>query len=385
MGDPRVPLLDGTFHSDAFVAFGLHRFLPPLDHYASDRQKLCLRYYFAKVLLPPSSAAATLSGRERPVATSTKVVMPAYAPDLQGHPVLLNHRTQSATAINGWSSVFFGVPFLAAGVFIAALALNGSRAGKSAPGWLIELIAGTFFSGGTFFVVHGIRGVIRKSAYLREAARRPSEPWLYDFHWRREGITFSAFDDMRERLLAAMVWTTFLVPFAWVGMNVHGAWPFLVAVAIFGLLGLVFWFRWAQMVLDLVRYGSSFLSYESLPFALGGTLRARLRSPHHVSAIDELTLTLRCVQEKYVTSGTGENRTTRVVCYEVYKDVTTCNRDRLRGLAGNDIPIEFLLPADEPATNLAATPPVYWEIEARGKARGVNYEAVFLVPVYKAS
>ena len=317
--------------------------------------------------------------------TTTKVMMPAFAPDTQGHPVLLNHRTQSATTINGWSSALFGVPFMAAGVFISLVAFNSIHARKNAPNWLIGIVAGMFFLGGVFFFLHGIHGVMRKAAYRREAAQRPSEPWLYDFHWRREGIAFSAFDDMLERLLAAMVWTTFLVPFAWVGMNVHGAWPFLAAVAIFGLLGLIFWFRWAQMLFDLVRYGNSFLIYESLPFALGGTLRARLRSPHHISAIDQLTLTLRCVQEKYVTSGTGDNRSTRVVCYELYKEVTTCDRDRLTGLAGNDIPIEFRLPADEPATNLAATPPTYWEIEAKGKASGVDYEAVFLVPVYKVS
>ena len=59
-----------------------------------------------------------------------------------------------------------------------------------------------------------------------------------------------------------------------------------MAVGIFGLCGLIFWVRWASMLLDLLRYGNSFLTYESFPFSLGGTLRARLRSPHHVSAID---------------------------------------------------------------------------------------------------
>lgn len=319
------------------------------------------------------------------MATTTKLVMPAFAPDMQGHAILLNHRTQSATTINGWGSAVFGLPFLAAGTFLGTMALRSNRGPKGMPVWMIEIIAGMFFFGGAFFFIHGLRGVARKAAYRREAAQRPSEPWLYDFHWHREGISFSAFDDMLERLLAAMVWTTFLVPFAWVGMNVRGAWPFLAAVIIFGLAGLIFWFRWAQMLLDLLRYGNSFLAYESLPYALGGTLRARLRSPHHVSLIDELTLTLRCVQEKYVTSGTGQNRTTSVVCYELYKDVLTYTRDRLDGLAGNDIPIEFRLPNDEPATNLAATPPFYWEIEAKGAARGVSYQAVFLVPVYKVS
>ena len=139
------------------------------------------------------------------------------------------------------------------------------------------------------------------------------------------------------------------------------------------------------MLLNLLRYGNSFLAYQEFPFALGDTLRARLRPPHHVSAIDQLTLTLRCVQETYVTTGSGDSRSTNVVCYELYKNVATYGRDRLAGLAGNEIPIEFRLPADQLSTSLAATPPIYWEIEARGKARGVDYEAVFLVPVYKVS
>ncbi len=319
------------------------------------------------------------------MATTTEILNARFRSDTQGHPVLQNHRTQSATAIDGWKSAVFGIPFMAVGTFAGWVATNHNPAGKHSPNWMIGVIAGMFFFGGLFFFVHGLHGVARKAAYRREAAQFPSESWRYDFHWRREGIAFSAFDDMLKRLLAAMVWTAFLVPFAWVGTNVRGAWPFLVAVGIFGLLGLIFWFRWAAMLLDLLRYGNSFLAYESFPYSLGGTLRARLRSPHHVSAIDELTLTLRCVQEEYVTTGTGENRTTNVVCYELYKDVATYDRDRLTGLAGNDIPVEFHLPADQPTTALVATPPIYWEIEAKGKARGVGYEAVFLVPVYKVS
>jgi hypothetical protein len=315
--------------------------------------------------------------------STTKVILPSLSPDPQGHPVLPNHRSQSATTINGWSSVLFGVPFMVAGFVIGLFVLDRFPAQRHAPEWLIGLVAAMFFFSGTFFTAHGIRGVTRKATYRREAAQRPSEPWLYDFHWRREGIVSSVFDDMLERLLAAMVWTIFLVPFAWVGMNVHGAWPFLVAVGIFGSLGLLLWFRWAQMLLDLLRYGSSFLSYESLPFALGGTLRARLRSPRHLSGIDQLSFTLRCVQEQYVTTGIGSDRSRRVVCYEIYKDVMTYDCDRLTGLAGNDIPVEFRLPIDQPPTNLTATPPIYWEIEAKGKAQGVDYEAAFLVPVYQ--
>ena len=47
------------------------------------------------------------------------------------------------------------------------------------------------------------------------------------------------------------------------------------------------------------------------------------------------------------------------------------------------IPVEFRLPADKLTTSLADTPPTYWQIEAKGEAIGANYQAYFLVPVYK--
>ena len=198
-------------------------------------------------------------------------------------PALLNHPTQSATAIDGWKSALFGVPFLTVGFFIGRAALNQVDSPKSAPVWVIGIFAGMFFFGGLFFFVHGLRGIARKAAWKRAAARMPSAPWLYDFHWHREGIAYSALDEMVKRLLGALVWNAFVLLFAWIGMQ--GPWPFLIGAAIFGLLGLIFWYRWWTMLLDLLRYGNSYLSYEGFPYSLGGPLHAQLRPPRHVSEI----------------------------------------------------------------------------------------------------
>jgi hypothetical protein len=300
-------------------------------------------------------------------------------------PVLENHPTQSAAAIDGWRSALFGIPFLAAGLWISLAAIGFPSGRKHPPDWMIGIIGPMFFFGGLFFLIHGLLGIARKAQYLSAMAQRPGQPWFCDFHWRQEGIAFSAFNAMLGRLLAALVWTAFLTPFFWIGLTVPEARVFLIFSTIFGLIGLVYWYRWAQMSADLLRYGNSFLNYDSFPYFLGGALRARLRAPHHVSDIDALTLTLRCVQERYVATGNGRNRSSRVVCYELYKDAVTLSRDRLAGLAGGEIPMEFQLPANQSTTSLASTPPVYWEIEARGQSRTVGYQAYFLVPVYKPS
>ena len=309
------------------------------------------------------------------------VGVPPASPDR----VLVNHPTQSATAIDGWKSFFFGLPFFAAGLFIGAVALDFVDGKKHAPNWLIGMIGFFFFAAGAFLMIHGLRGVIRKSAYAREARQFPHQTWLYDHHWRREGIAFSAFNSMLQRLLAALAWNAFLVPFFWIGISNRDAWIFAVFAGFFALIGLVFWYRWAQMLGELLRYGNTFLAYDNFPYFLGSTLGARLRAPNHLADFDEITLTLRCVQEKYITSGSGDNRKTEVVCFELYSDSKILSRGQLAAFSGHDIPVEFTLPESQPSTALASPPPVYWEIEANGKSDRASFEAFFLVPVYKSS
>jgi len=301
-------------------------------------------------------------------------------------PALLNHPTQSATAIDGWKSFFFGLPFLACGIFMMAGAFNMLHGRKSAPTWLIVTFGSFFLFGGLFFSIHGLLGVIRKAAYHRHVAAHPGQPWLADYHWRPDGISFSAFRSMLGRLAGVIVWYAFLVPFGWVGLNVRGPGRlFLVVSVLFGLIGLFFWARWLQMLRELLRYGSSYLAYDSFPYFIGGTVQARLRVSRHFDSLDDLTITLRCVQEKYVTSGQGKNRSTNVVCYELYSDVATFTHEQLAGAASSYLPISFRLPDNEPTTRLTDTPPTYWQIEARGQAHGGGYEAYFLLPVYCAA
>ncbi len=300
-------------------------------------------------------------------------------------PVLLDHPTQSSTPIDGWKSVLIGLPFLLPGLFIEAVAFGFvPMQGKHQSTWMLGLIGAFIGLAGLYLVIHGIRGIVRQVVHDREVAQYPKQPWLADYHWHREGFAFSAFRAMLSRLVAALLWSGFLVPFFWVGLNGRGMGRvFLVFATLFALLGLIFWYRWVKMLADLLRYGNSFMNYDQFPYFLGGTFRARLRAPQHVSDLDELTFILRCIQEKYVTSGFGNNRETKVVCYELYKDAHSLSRDQITGLAGGDIPIEFPLPADKTTTTLCCNPPTYWEIEARGKSQAVSYIAYFLIPVYK--
>src|SRR5437879_10820565 len=182
--------------------------------------------------------------------------------------VLVNHPTQSATAIDGWKSILFGSPFLPAGVFIAAAALTYVGVAKHAPDWLIGLVGFFFFAAGAFLIIHGLRDVIRKTKYDREARQVPDQLWLCDYHWHREGFAFSAFNSMLQRFVAAVLWNAFLTPFFWIGLTQRGAWFFAIVAGLFTLIGLVFCYRWGQVRDELLRYVNTFLDYNQFAFFL---------------------------------------------------------------------------------------------------------------------
>jgi hypothetical protein len=301
-------------------------------------------------------------------------------------PILLNHPTQSVTAIDGWKSFLCGLPFLAAGVFIIGADWTRMESRKHGPNWLIGLVGSFFLLAGAFLVIHGLRGLARRASYDRALAAQPDQPWLADYHWRRDGISFSAWNAMLSRLFAAVVWYAFLIPFFWVGLSNHGLnHVFLFGAVLFALIGIYFWIHWAKMLSDLLLYGNSFLAFDSFPYFLGGSFEARLRAPRHFDSIEKLTVTIRCVQEKYVTRGTGSDCTTEVVCYELYKDAASFTNQQLTGASSSYLPISFRLPENQLVTRLSDAPPTYWELEACGKASGVDYQAYFLLPVYRAS
>jgi hypothetical protein len=103
-----------------------------------------------------------------------------------------------------------------------------------------------------------------------------------------------------------------------------------------------------------------------------------------MEGMGERKATLRCVKERYEARETCEDRTSAVVGYEVYRDTKSVGVP-VGGVGralGTDL--SFPLPGVSlaPPTSLGERPPVYWELEVKAEASGVDYAATFLVPVY---
>ena len=303
-------------------------------------------------------------------------------------------RPGRTTAIHGVSALVYGALFVIAGLAAAwfAFKLHSSATANDVSGLrfsFLVLSAGIGLLCGLFFSAHGVRDLIGAARTRRFSAEEPTKPWLGDYAWRPEGFKFSALRETSKLLTTAMIGTAIVAPFIWVAIGNPLAWAFDLFVAMLAVFPGYAWWRWLVMLLETLRFGGSFLKYETFPFFVGSPLKARLRLHRNGASIQSLTLTLRCVQEKYVTIGGrsrwgGGRRTTFTESYELFKSVLVLDQPQMAPLNGDGIPVQLSIPEGLPSTQLSSKPPIYWEIEATGATQGPPYKSVFLVPVYSA-
>jgi len=224
---------------------------------------------------------------------------------------------------------------------------------------------------------------------LRWRGDRHAQPWLADHPWRPEGIA----DHSLRRALGAMVAGGLMaVAASAMGWRIVGDsdWPqVLLPGAAIGLilalaLGLLGW--GVLLVLRRTRHGRSELRFVRCPFRLGGPLEVILVRDPGAPPLEGLTATLRCVVERWVdrpgTDDAGELASRR----QVERQVAWSETRPVPFVHGSRLPIRFELPAPGGAavgTALSGRPPRYWELELRARLPGLDYGALFLVPVYE--
>ena len=216
-----------------------------------------------------------------------------------------------------------------------------------------------------------------------------AEPWLAGHPWRREGIA----DHSPRRAGGAMVAGGLMAAAASaMGWRIVGDsdWPqVLLPGAVIGLilalaLGLFGW--GVLLLLRRARHGVSELRFVRGPFRLGGPLEVVLVRDPGAPPLEGLTATLRCVVERWVDQpgidDAGEIASRR----QVERQVVWSEARPVPFVLGSRLPIRFELPAPGGAavgTALSRRPPRHWELELEARLPGLDYGAVFLVPVYE--
>ncbi|MGB0515225.1 MAG: hypothetical protein ACPGJE_10340, partial [Wenzhouxiangellaceae bacterium] len=153
-------------------------------------------------------------------------------------------------------------------------------------------------------------------------------------------------------------------------------------MALLGLLfplvgiGLLVWA--IREVIRRRRYGDSQLHLDDMPVPLGGMLRARLEVPARLVA-RELKVHLTCVRR--VRSGHGKNRRTRE--HLLWEDSLRVMSRSGQGSGVTSARIEARLPGDRPeVSDVNPDDCVVWRLEAGSEEPGVDYKAVFELPVF---
>ncbi|MHC5023686.1 MAG: hypothetical protein ACYTGG_07220 [Planctomycetota bacterium] len=318
-----------------------------------------------------------------PISTSETTDSAAPAPPTRTR--LKNHQARSRTTIHGWPAVCFGVPFFGVGVLMVLIwqGLVPVKPGSvHAPMWIIGLIGPIFGLPGLFLIWHGLDTVRRRGRARRMMLLRPHEPWLADYPWNTTGARDDGVRGIVACVLGLGYLAVFLVPFHWWAIAAGGGWFVGGLVGLFDLVLLLFAGQLIHRVLQRAKYGRSYLHYGAFPFVPGDVLEAVFDCPRGLGHVEQLTCTLRCVEEAYEERGTGDDRRAEVVCYEAYRDTFEVDEPaEHRGDRG--MAVSFLLPQDALTTDLASRPPRYWEIEVLAESRGPDFKATFLVPVYE--
>lgn len=285
--------------------------------------------------------------------------------------------TRSGRTAYGPAAVLFGLPFLGIGTYFALAGFQfiPLSATANAPLWVIGCVGLAFAAAGLMVMFNGLRGTLNRRR-ARAVVERSGDLWFQDHPWDSDGIHDRAERRVIQSFVMAAFLVVFLAPFNW--------WAFisddsmLMIQLVVGLFDLILVFVTGQAFYRLIqffKYGRSELRFNHFPFFIGERLDA-VFSPNR---FDRVKFTLRFVEERFETHGTGKNRHQKLVSYEHYRE----EQDPSVTAEMEEIPLRFELPAlEEWTTQLSGKPVRYWELVVEAAARGVDFRTTFPLPVY---
>jgi hypothetical protein len=217
----------------------------------------------------------------------------------------------------------------------------------------------------------------------------PGEPWMWERRWSRVGARSLEMAKLWPPLPFGLLVTGLVVALAIVARYAIKSDLLLVALTPAYAFALGFWIWWGVRLARVLRFGRPFFRYETFPFFLGGQLEGTLEGVEGIAGFSRLTLTLRCVRERW--AGRSRYRTRETVCELLLEVEPSAVVDRpdpgpgaggLLGAMRPVVPVRFQLPKEDLGTKLFGSPTHRWELHARAELRGFDFDAVFLLPVY---
>lgn len=219
----------------------------------------------------------------------------------------------------------------------------------------------------------------------------PGEPWMWERRWDRAGARSMAAAGVLQPLAIAVPLTAVSIAVGLVARFVVGSDLVLLALTPFFLAALGCWAWWAVRLGPVLKFGRPYFRYDVFPFRLGERVEGALEGIEKLEGFERLTLTLRCVSERWTGSGRGRRLQRQTIREEtreigpagvVRRLVSARDVEHAAGATRIVVPVRFELPDEDLGTKLDGDPARKWELHARAERPGFDFEATFLLPVY---
>ncbi|HEY3320431.1 MAG TPA: hypothetical protein VGP72_08190 [Planctomycetota bacterium] len=282
-----------------------------------------------------------------------------------------------------WGSLFlfvFSLPFAGVG---AAVLWIVPRFDKTEFPWPFKfMFGGIFFGVGVLMAFGALRSVYQHYQRKSLAEKYPNQPWMLDYDWDVQGAIDSPAKKTSNLIIGGLAFAAFMVPFNWLIVS-EGAWKFVFPAIVVGIFDCIVLFLFGLAGYHLIqafKYGSSKIRFGKFPFFLGETMDLEWTTERPIGAFSRININLCCVEEFKTRDSDGDSKTE---FREIYRQELPIEQAGVQESVVT-LPISLQLP-DQPPLGTKITTlenARYWELEIHADTPGVDYSAVFLVPVY---
>ncbi len=297
---------------------------------------------------------------------------------------LTAHGTRSGLSVKGLA--LFGLPFVAMGIFVMLVGMKVipvQPGSVHAPLWILEVFGFLFFAAGMFlwskaFQQH--RAHRRRQSLVADSL---SADAMRDYPWDPHGCQPARFGKAFQSGAAAIFLTLFLSVFNWWAFGANGPLPLVIIVAVFDALLVLAWGNFLLNLSRAIRFGKSRIDFTRFPYAPGEPVVIRWQA-EGISQPHKGSFTLRCVEEWWEVSGSGKNRSRRLVQEIAWSGIWEIEtQDKIT--TGKNYEFKFQPPTDVPSTSLSSPRVVFWELAVKLEMAGPDFVANYLVPVYASA
>jgi hypothetical protein len=281
----------------------------------------------------------------------------------------------------------FGFSFTAGGAFALWMAV-GKIAAHTANAWVMLPIGSAFLLIGVGFLIALVRGPRAIQADTERATQFPDAPWKWRTDWAQgyaEDETKHAFS---SALIFAVLWNLISAPagvIAWQKGVIEDQHMALLAF-LFPLAGLWLIASAAREGMRLAKFRRSRLDLDAVPVPVGRTLSGTVRTHLTTPPPGGFHVTLSAVRTERAGSGSSESTWTRLLWQDEADVPGHLAADTDAAGPCVVLPVVFRVPAEAESTDHHDhANEVAWRLDVQAKEPGVDFRALFAVPVYRTA